>query len=70
MRECAFIDLLVDCLRFPFSKGGFNNEGRLGFSHMPLYSYDELREDDPIYEICRLIYTLLKYCVDSNDENK
>ena len=56
MRECRFIDLMIDCLIFPFNDG--------------LYKYDDLTQQHPITKICRLIYRLLKLSVKDNDMNK
>lgn len=52
MRECRFIDLLIDCLIYPFSDG--------------LYKYEDLTQQHPITKICRLIYRLLKFSVQDN----
>ena len=56
MRECRFIDLLIDCLIYPFSTS--------------LYKYDDLTLQHPITKICRLIYRLLKMTVKDNGLNK
>lgn len=56
MRECRFIDLLIDCLIYPFSDG--------------LYKYEDLTQQHPITKICRLIYRLLKFSVQDNSQNK
>ena len=56
MRECRYIDLLVDCLIYPFSSA--------------LYKYEDLTQQHPITKICRLIYRLLKLSVKDNSMNK
>lgn len=56
MRECRFIDLLIDCLRYPFSDD--------------LYLIHELTSKTPITRIARLVYRLLKHCVVDNLQNK
>ena len=56
LRECRFIDLLIDCLRYPFND--------------KLFVFDELTGKHPITRICQLIYRLLKHCVTENSVNK
>ena len=56
LRQCRLIDLLIDCLRYPFNDG--------------LYFFNELTSASPITRICRLIYRLLKYCVVESPVNK
>ena len=56
MRECRYIDLLIDCLVFPFVE--------------KLYKIEELSQKHPITKICQLIYRLLKHCVKDNSMNK
>ena len=56
MRECRFIDLIIDCLVYPFSYG--------------YCKIEELTLKHPITRICKLCYRLLKHCVQSNYMNK
>ena len=56
MREVRLIDLLIDCLIYPFSG--------------QLYKYDDLTQQHPITKICRLVYRLLKLSVRENSMNK
>lgn len=56
MRECRFIDILIDCLIYPFANG--------------LYKYEDLTLQHPITKICRLVYRLLKLSVKENSMNK
>jgi hypothetical protein len=56
LRECRYIDLLIDCLRYPFNEG--------------LYMFNDLTGKTPITRICRLIYRLLKHCVVDSPANK
>ena len=56
MRECRYIDLLIDCLIYPFVE--------------KLYVISELSAKHPITKICKLIYRLLKHCVKDNSMNK
>ena len=56
MRECRFIDILIDCLVYPFANG--------------LYKYEDLTQQHPITKICRLVYRLLKLAVKDNSMNK
>ena len=56
MRECRLIDILIDCLIFPFANG--------------LYKYEDLTQQHPITKICRLVYRLLKLSVKENSINK
>jgi hypothetical protein len=57
LRETRLIDLLIDCLIFPF-------ETKIGIQ------YDELTSQHPITLICRLVYRILKHSVKGNDINK
>ena len=56
MRECRYIDLLIDCLVYPFVE--------------KLYEIKDLSAKHPITKICKLIYRLLKHCVKDNSMNK
>ena len=56
MREVRLIDLLIDCLIYPFSG--------------QLYNYEDLTQQHPITKICRLVYRLLKLSVRENSMNK
>ena len=56
MRECRFIDVVIDCLIYPFST--------------ELYKYEDLTLQHPITKICRLVYRLLRLCVKDNSLNK
>ena len=56
MRETRLIDLLIDCLAYPFITN--------------FVEYDELSEKHPITRICSLIYRLLKHCVKDYTVNK
>ena len=56
MRECHLIDLLVDCLRYPFNKD--------------FYDINSLTQKAPLTRICQLAYLLLKNCVKDNVINK
>ena len=56
MRECRFIDLLVDCLRYPFST--------------KVFSIAQLTQKAPMTRICILVYRLLMHCVKGNTLNK
>ena len=56
MRECRYIDLLIDCLVNPFVE--------------KLYKIEDLSQKHPITKICKLIYRLLKHCVKDNSMNK
>ena len=56
MRECRFIDLIIDCLVFPFM---------FGFCKI-----NELTCLHPVTLICKLCYRLLKHCVQANKSNK
>lgn len=50
------IDLLIDCLIYPFSG--------------QLYKYEDLTQQHPITKICRLVYRLLKLSFKENSMNK
>jgi hypothetical protein len=56
MRETRMIDLLIDCLIYPFETKMFN--------------YDELSSSHAITRICQLIYRVLKHSVKDNLNNK
>jgi len=56
MRECRLIDLVIDCLVYPFET--------------KMYNIDELTMKHPITRICRLVYRLLKHCVKDCSLNK
>lgn len=56
MRETRLIDLLIDCLIYPFETG--------------LYNYDDLSTQHPITRICQLVYRILKHTVKDNSLNK
>ena len=56
MRETRLIDLLIDCLAYPFITN--------------FVDYDELSAKHPITIICSLIYRLLKHCVKGYTMNK
>lgn len=56
MRECRFIDLIIDCLVYPFSYG--------------FCKIDDLTQKHPVTRICRLCYRLLKHCIQANSASK
>ena len=56
MRETRLVDLLIDCLIYPFETNMFN--------------YDELSSSHAITRICQLIYRILKHTVKDNNQNK
>jgi len=56
MRETRLIDLLIDCLAYPFLT--------------QLVTYDELTQKNPITRICQLVYRILKHCAKDYTVNK
>lgn len=56
MREFRLIDVLIDCLVYPFET--------------KVYNIDELTQKHPITRICQLIYRMLSHCVKDNAMNK
>lgn len=56
LRETRLIDLLIDCLIFPFEA--------------QMVEYDDLTGQSPITLINRLVYRILKHAVRENDVNK
>lgn len=56
IRETRLLDLLIDCLIFPFETG--------------LYEYPDLTQQHPITRICQLVYRVLLHSVKDNDINK
>jgi hypothetical protein len=56
LRETRLVDLLIDCLIFPFESGTVH--------------YDDLTGQHPITLINRLVYRILKHTVRDNDINK
>lgn len=56
LRETRMIDLLIDCLVYPFETG--------------LFAYDDLTLQHPITRICQLVYRILKHTVKECNINK
>ena len=56
LRETRIIDLLIDCLIYPFETG--------------LVDYNDLTQQHPVTRICQLVYRILKHSVKENDINK
>lgn len=56
LRETRLLDLLIDCLVYPFETG--------------LYAYDDLTQQHPITRICQLVYRILKHTAKDNNSNK
>ena len=56
IRETRLLDLLIDCLIFPFESG--------------LYEYPDLTQQHPITRICQLVYRVLLHSVKENVLNK
>jgi len=56
LRETRMIDLLIDCLVYPFETD--------------LFAYDDLTLQHPITRICQLVYRILKHTVKECNINK